>query len=143
MCFRSSSKRSAFNLFSSASYSDLISPGALSRGGKNSSIINTKMFRKTNKTGNYFMRWWLYLPSGTITSSPFNLTSISFENLDCIYSQSSTFTKFFCFVAVLSQDPILSRQRGQHKALFSTLPVKQCWQKKWLHGKVTGSMRID
>lgn len=136
-CFCSSLRRSDLNLFNSASYSSLISPGTLNRGIGISGIVsllfyfnirnceNNTIFCFYNKITILLFFLLDILPLGMLISSPFIFLSISCENLVLMYSQSCKLTKFFCFVADLSQEPMRKRHRGQHKELFSMLPLKQ------------------
>ncbi|KAL2734192.1 putative myosin light chain kinase [Vespula squamosa] len=75
-------------------------------------------------------------------SSPLYLSSISLGNLVLISSQSALLTNVSDLVAVRSQEPTRTLQRGQLRLLCSKVPFKHRKQRLCVQGSVTGSINI-
>lgn len=75
-------------------------------------------------------------------SSPLYLSSTSFGNLVRINSQRPLLTKVSVLVAVRSQEPTRTLQRGQLRLLCSKVPFRHLKQRLCVHGNVTGSIRM-
>lgn len=75
-------------------------------------------------------------------SSPLYLSSTSLGNLVLISSQSALLTNVSDLVAVRSQEPTRTLQRGQLRLLCSKVPFKHRKQRLCVQGSVTGSINI-
>lgn len=84
---------------------------------------------------------WGYKPS-KFSSMPSSLFCIFSGNVSLIDFHNSVLVIFFVFLAFLSQDPIRILHSGQTRFVLAIVLSKQDTQKLWLHGNVTGSIKM-